>query len=74
MPGLPGCGGPLAPEATNRFSPRASSPAGLMKSVSWILPTWLTWATPGRLAETVPSRAMLTESAFCGMLIGGYSW
>src|SRR4051794_20384619 len=72
VPGVFVLGVPEAVVSTYRFSPFDSRPAGLMKLVSWIDPTWVLAVVPPDVTDTVPSRPTEIDVALGGMVIGGW--
>ena len=72
-PGCPTMGAPLALVSRKRRSPRARSPAGLMKraSSSWPISCGSVW--PGIVTITRPVRVSCTEVAFSGTTMAGSS-
>jgi len=73
VPGVDGCGEPLAAVSWNRLPPRACRPAGLMKSTSWIWPTVVGAESPATSTETVPSVPTVIDWVSSGTVSPGCS-
>src|SRR5690606_2323029 len=75
-PSSPGCSrlaGPDASVSAYRFSPMLCSPVGLLQPASCSWPTsTLVPVAPGWVTDTVPSRAIVMDSALSGILMPGW--